>query len=450
MIGIFKPAEHIERLSDDHIEKTYRRLRIQVFLGIFFGYAAYYLVRKNFALAMPYLLKQGYTEGQLGLIFSAVSIAYGISKFLMGSISDRSNPRYFMSAGLLLSGLINILFGVFAYFMTSVLIMFVMMFLNGWAQGMGWPPSGRIMVHWFSVNERGGKVSIWNVAHNIGGGLIGPLAILGIMIFGQWHSIFYFPGIIAVLLAGYIILTVRDTPQSQGLPPIEEHRDDYPTTAIADPEKEMTAKEIFFKYVFRNKSLWYIAIANIFVYLLRYGVIDWVPTYLSSVKHFSHDKSSWSYFMFEYAAIPGTVICGYISDLVFKGRRAPIGVIYMGGVIVALLIYWLNPYHNIYIYDAALIALGFLIYGPVMLIGLQALDLVPKKAAGTAAGLTGMFGYLIGAVFADAGMGYIVEYFGWNVAFYVLLASCLLAIFFMALTWNSGSSHRLVPKERIN
>lgn len=69
MIGIFKPAEHIERLSDDHIEKTYRRLRIQVFLGIFFGYAAYYLVRKNFALAMPYLLKQGYTEGQLGLIF---------------------------------------------------------------------------------------------------------------------------------------------------------------------------------------------------------------------------------------------------------------------------------------------------------------------------------------------------------------------------------------------
>lgn len=446
MIGIFKPAPHIARLPADQIDRTYKHLRIQIFLGIFFGYAGYYLVRKNFALAIPYLLQQGYTAGQLGLVFSAVSIAYGISKFLMGSVSDRSNPRYFMATGLLLSGIINIVFGVFAYFMTSVLVMFVMMFLNGWVQGMGWPPCGRTMVHWFSLNERGGKVSIWNVAHNVGGGLVGPLAILGIMLFGQWHSIFYFPGIIAILLAGFILLTVRGTPQSQGLPPIEEYRNDYPNNAISDPERELTAKEIFFKYVFRNKYLWYIAIANIFVYLIRYGVVDWVPTYLSTVQHFSHDKSSWAYFLYEYAAIPGTVICGYVSDLVFKGRRAPIGIIYMVGVVIALLAYWLNPYHNIYIYDAALVAIGFLIYGPVMLIGLHALDLVPKKAAGTAAGLTGMFGYLIGAVFADVGMGYTVEYFGWNAGFCILLVSCVLAIFFIALTWNSGSSHRLRQK----
>lgn len=446
MIGIFKPAQHIERLPADKIDKTYKRLRLQVFLGIFFGYAGYYLVRKNFSLAIPYLLKQGYSAGELGLVLSAVSIAYGISKFLMGSVSDRSNPRYFMAAGLFLSGLINIIFGVYAYFMTSVLVMFVMMFLNGWVQGMGWPPSGRTMVHWFSVNERGGKVSIWNVAHNIGGGAIGPLAILGISIFGQWHSIFYFPGAIAIIMAFYIILTVRDTPQSKGLPPIEEHRNDYPETAIENPEKEMTAKEIFFKYVFRNKYLLYIAIANIFVYLIRYGVIDWVPTYLDSVKHFSTDQSSWAYFMYEYAGIPGTIICGYISDIVFKGRRAPIGIIYMVGVVIAVLVYWLNPYHNIWIYNSALIAIGFLIYGPVMLIGLQALDLVPKKAAGTAAGLTGMFGYLGGALFADAGMGYTVQYFGWNAGFYILIASCLLAIFFISLTWNSGSSHRLQNK----
>jgi len=87
----------------------------------------------------------------------------------------------------------------------------------------------------------------------------------------------------------------------------------------------------------------------------------------------------------------------------------------------------------------ALVAIGFLIYGPVMLIGLHALDLAPKKAAGTAAGLTGFFGYLGGAAFASAAMGFIVDAFGWDGGFILLLASCVLAMFFLALTLNTGS-----------
>ena len=58
---------------------------------------------------------------------------------------------------------------------------------------------------------------------------------------------------------------------------------------------------------------------------------------------------------------------------------------------IAVVVYWQNPAGNILIDNIALIAIGFLIYGPVMLIGVQALDLVPKKAAGTAAGLTRLF-----------------------------------------------------------
>ncbi|VTM11613.1 glycerol-3-phosphate transporter [Klebsiella pneumoniae] len=59
MLSIFKPAAHKARLPAAEIDPLYRRLRWQIFIGIFFGYAAYYLVRKNFALAMPYLIEQG-------------------------------------------------------------------------------------------------------------------------------------------------------------------------------------------------------------------------------------------------------------------------------------------------------------------------------------------------------------------------------------------------------
>ena len=79
MLSIFKPAAHKARLPAAEIDPTYRRLRWQIFLGIFFGYAAYYLVRKNFALAMPYLVEQGFSRGDLGFALSGISIAYGFS-----------------------------------------------------------------------------------------------------------------------------------------------------------------------------------------------------------------------------------------------------------------------------------------------------------------------------------------------------------------------------------
>ena len=437
MIGILKPPPHKELLPKQKIDPTYKRLRLQVFLGIFIGYAGYYLVRKNFSLVMPDLIEMGYTRGSLGVISAAVSISYGLSKFLMAGVSDRSNARVFMSLGLLLSGITVLSMGLVPVLTSSVVIMFIVMFVNGWFQGMGWPPSGRVMVHWFSTKERGTKMSIWNIAHNIGGGLIGPLAILGIAIFGDWQSKLYFPAMIAIFISFIAYLLIRDTPQSCGLPNIEKYKNDYPKDYNEDYEREFTTKEIFFKYVFNNKFLWLIAVANIMVYLVRYGVLDWAPTYLSEAKGFTVSESGWAYFAYEYAGIPGTLLCGWISDKVFKGRRAPAIIIYMALVMVAIYVYWQNPPGQILIDNIALIAIGFLIYGPVMLIGVQALDLVPKKAAGTAAGLTGLFGYLGGALGANIAIGLIVDHMGWDEAFILMLVACVLAIIFTSFTWSA-------------
>src|SRR5690606_15818564 len=218
-MSLFKPAPHIEQLPLNRIDPEYKRLRWQVFMGIFIGYAGYYLVRKNFSLAMPDLIELGYSKADLGFALSGVSIAYGLSKFLMGNVSDRSNARTFMTFGLVLSAITMILMGVFPFATSSIAIMFVLLFVNGWFQGMGWPPSGRVMVHWFSIKERGTKMSIWNVAHNVGGGLVGPLAIAAVAIFGDWESKLYFPGIVALVIAFIAYLLIRDTPQSMGLPP---------------------------------------------------------------------------------------------------------------------------------------------------------------------------------------------------------------------------------------
>ena len=430
---------------DSATAKKYKKLRLQVFLGIFVGYAGYYLVRKNFALAIPDLIEQGYTKLELGFALSGVAIAYGLSKFLMGNVSDRSDARKFMAIGLFLSGTIMLVMGFFPFATSSVTIMFVLLLLNGWFQGMGWPPAGRIMVQWFSLKERGTKMAIWNTAHNVGGGLVGPLAIYGVAWFNDWHAKFYVPGMVAIFIAIFIYLTLRDNPQDEELPPIEEFKDDYPEVIEGVNQNErISAKEIFVKYVFKNKLLWFIAFANVFVYLVRYGVLDWAPTYLKEVKHFSFKESGWAYSFYEWAGIPGTILAGFISDKWFKGKRAPVSIIYMILVLISVIIYWKNPVGNPLIDNLALIAIGFLIYGPVMLIGVQALDLVPKNAAGTAAGFTGLFGYLGGALTANILIGYLVDNFGWNSSFILLVLACVLAIIFIGYTWIiENKQHKL-------
>jgi len=436
MLKFLQTPPDIKPLPKEKIDKTYKRLRWQVFIGIFIGYAGYYLVRKNFTLAMPYLIEQGFSKLDLGFALSGVSIAYGLSKFLMGNVSDRSNTRIFMSLGLMMSGLIMIIMGVFPLATSSVTIMFILLLLNGWFQGMGWPPSGRTMVQWFSLKERGTKMSIWNTAHNVGAALMPTLAVAGVGYFGDWRAILYVPGMVAVFIAFFVFLTLRDRPTAVGLPPIEEYKNDFPEIIEGvDPNEKISARDIFVKYVFKNKLLWYIAVANIFVYLIRYGVLDWAPTYLKEVKDFSFKESGWAYSLYEWAGIPGTILAGVMSDKWFKGKREPVSIIYILLVLVSVVVYWKNPPGHPLIDNLALVAIGFLIYGPVMLIGVQALDLVPKNAAGTAAGFTGLFGYLGGALTANIVMGYLIDNYGWNSSFILLVLACVISIILIGYTW---------------
>lgn len=433
MIGLLKPKSAKPLKDEPQVDKEYKVMRLRVFFGIFLGYAAYYLVRKNFSLIMPDLIEEGYTKAQLGWVLSAISIAYGISKFVMGSVSDRSNPKVFLSLGLVLSAVTMMLMGLIPYFTSSVLVMFIILFLNGWFQGMGWPACGRTMVHWFSNKERGTKMSIWNVAHNVGGGLIGPLAILGLALFNDFHSALYFPAAIAFVIAIIVYFLMEDTPQSCGLPSIEKWKNDFPEDYHHEKsEQELSAKDIFITYVLKNRMLWAIAIANAFVYLIRYGVLDWAPTYLSETKGLDITTSGWAYFLYEWAGIPGTLLAGWLSDKVFKGQRAQVSIIYMVFVLVFVFIYWFS--HSLLLINISLIGIGFLVYGPVMLIGVHALDLVPKKAAGTAAGFTGLFGYLGGALFANIAMGHIVDLYGWDGGFYVLIAAAIISIILLLFT----------------
>ena len=451
MANLLAPPAHKPEQTGPEADKRYKALRLQVFMGAFIGYAAFYIVRKNFSMAIPMLAPFGFEKGELGTVLAMNAVAYALSKFLMGSVSDRSDARKFLPLGLILASLsmMFMIVPITAFgdnHAMAIVLMGVLNFLVGWFNGMGWPPCGRVMTHWFSQTERGTMMSIWNCAHNVGGALVGPMAVYGATWFGSWFyanqpdhyfliGTFVFPAATAILIAILAYCLLRDTPQSCGLPSVEKWRNDYPKNYSEKSEQVLSTKEIFFKYVLNNKFLWYIAIANAFVYMVRYGCLDWAPTILTE-KGVNLKDAGWAYFAYEFAAIPGTLICGWLSDKLFHGRRALPTIIFMALVAVFIVTYWLFM-DNLTIVIASLIGIGFFIYGPVMLIGVQALDLAPKNAAGTAAGLTGFFGYFFGtAILANSFIGYVAENVSWDMTFVLLIGACLLSIVFMGLTYR--------------
>lgn len=446
------PPVYKAEMTGARVDSEYKRLRWQVFLGIFIGYAGFYIVRKNFSMAIPGLEALGFQTGELAIVLSMNAIAYGFSKFLMASISDRSDARKFLPLGLLLAALSMAFMLVPVKWLgvehkgAAIVLMAVLNFLVGWFNGMGWPPCGRVMTHWFSIKERGTWMSFWNCAHNVGGALVGPMATYGAIWFGSWFfgaaaeyyftiGAFVFPAAVAALIAILAFCMIRDTPQSCGLPSIEKWSGEASQSYSEKAEQVLSVKEIF-RTVLSNKLLWYIAFANAFVYMVRYGCLDWAPKILTD-KGIDLQSTGWAYFAYEFAAIPGTIFCGWLSDHVFKGRRALPTMLFMALVGVAIFIYWRNL-DNLAVIIGCLIAIGFFIYGPVMLIGVQALDLAPKNAAGTAAGLTGFMGYVLGtAVLANIVIGFAMKRSGLDSVFILLLAACVVSILLMMLTYRA-------------
>lgn len=425
------------RLPEAEVHRRYPRLRVQVFTGIFLGYAGFYLIRNNIPLVATLLIDEGRlsTVG-VGFVTNAVLISYGLSKFFSAMLSDRSNARYFLPIGLALSAVANLALAFIPVLSATLAAFAITMFINGWVQGMGWPPCGRILVHWFSTGERGLKTAIWNVAHNVGGFLVGVLAAAGLHLTGDdWTAAFWLPALAALVVAVFAFFTIRDTPESQGLPPIEEYRDDPPKVA-PDHESEagLSYWRIVVKHVITNRTMVLLALANVFVYALRYGILSWTPVYLATQRGASLTGGIAGFSVFELAGIVGTILCGVVSDRVFRGNRSHTGIAFMLAVAAATAVYWLTPTTApLWISLVTVAVIGGLIYGPVMLIGLQALDMSPRHVAGTAAGFTGLFGYVLGATLASTGIGLVVEHFGWNWTFGLLIACCVVTAGFLAL-----------------
>ena len=437
---LFAPAPHIARLPDADVRRLYPRFRWRIMEATFIGYAAFYLVRNNLSVVAKDIEGAlNYTHSQTGNLLAFTALSYGLGKFLMGMLSDRSNPRVFMACGLLATAICNFAFGGVADYRLHL----VLWSINGFVQGMGWPPCGRSMGHWFSERERGLTFSIWNTAHNVGGGCAGYIAAWAANYCGGWQYAFFIPGALAGVGALYLLIRLRDTPQSLGLPPIEEYKQDFPQNHNSgEPERELTIRELLFEYVLPNKYIWLLAFANFFAYIARYSMLDWGPMYVREMKGATLAGGGWVVTAIEFGGIPSTILFGWFSDLA-GGRRGMVAVLCMFPILAAFTAMLFIPADYLWLDMAMLVMIGLFVYPVINFIVVIALDMTGKKAIGTAAGFIGLFGYL-GRFAEDKSFGRMLDHFSaaygkgtaWDIIIAAIITSTLAGIVLLAFTWR--------------
>lgn len=434
--------------------KRFKYWQMRTIVATMVGYALFYFVRKNFSLAMPGMEADlGISKTSLGIFLTLNGLVYGLSRFLNGILADRMNARWYMAIGLALCAVANFAFGYGediaswitgessgdGFTNTLVLFMGVMWVVNGLLQGSGFPPCARLLTHWIPPTQLATKMSVWNTSHSIGAGLVVILCgyIMGSMgtgpdHVGAWKWCFRIPAAIAFAGAIGLVFFLRDTPSSVGLPELEGTE-----THDKSAPKGAEHRAFLMKHVFGNPLIWILGFANFFVYIVRFSVLDWGPSLLSQSKGVSMAHAGWLVAMFEIAGILGMLFSGWATDKWLRGRAHRTCVFCMAGAALFVFLFWQLPSDApIWLLFATLCAAGFCIYGPQALIGIAAANQATKKAAATANGLTGLFGYASTLV-SGVGLGYVAQHYGWSWAYVGILGMALAGMLVFMMMWGA-------------
>ncbi|BDE08784.1 MFS transporter [Lactococcus cremoris] len=445
MLGFLKPAPDAEqKISEEKVPRLYKIWQTRVLISTAMVYIGYYIIRLIFTVQQNDISKAyGFSMGQIGTILSMFGIGYGISKLIMGTLADRANPNRYVATGLIVSSIINALYGTTQSF---GMIVFLML-LNSVMQGMGAAACQRLVGLWFgrkgkgSIMARGTAFSIWSSAHNAGAFMCVAVINLSALFFGaslQWS--FWIASIVSIIIAVIVLFLGSDRPTTKGLPTIEEYSGDK--VVIKDGEvvegdvSDENVFKIFFEYIVKNKLVWAVILTSLSIYVVRYGIMSWIPNYLVNVKGFDNSTAKWLTGIFELAAVPGVIIIGFITDLL-RGRRAIMVLISLIAMLACLITYFAATNHTLII--IVLLIMGTFIYAPATIVGLMVNEAVPKFANGMSTGTMGFCQYIIGEVTATLVIGWVVQSYGWsagNIIVYAFAGIAILASIYILIYQN--------------
>lgn len=430
---ILKQPDSQKIVPPEKVASTYKWRQFGVLLATCIGYIGYYIIRLVFTTEQNDIMKAyHFSTANIGLILSCFGIGYGVAKLFMGVFADKCDSNRYLMAGLFLSAVLNIFLGS----TKNLYLMMLLMFLMAVTQGMGAAACQKMIQLWWGPRMRGTMYSIWSSAHNAGSFICVAIVQLAVFLFsGSIPAVFYTASVISFIICILILLLGADRPKVVGLPDISTYTGDKVILdngqVSTSDQTDLSITQIFIKYILKNKLVWAVTLTSMSLYLVRYGIQSWIPSYLVQNKGFDPAAAKWVIGIFELASVPGVIIIGAISDAL-KGRRATVSIVCVIGMLLCLTCYFFSSNHTVII--IALIIMGNLIYAPLTLVGLMINEVVPKFAVGASTGFMGFFQYIFGETLATALIGILVDHFGWIASNTVLYGASIVAVLFLLYT----------------
>jgi len=383
-------------------------------------YASFYLLRVNMSVAIPGIIKDfGISKTEMGSVLTALFIAYAVGQFVNGQFGDNFSAKWLVAIGLFTSTLINFIFG---YTNGILLIMILLWGLNGFFQSMGWAPTVKIVASWFPSHKRGKASGILGSSYQIGNAVSWLLAGFVAGHFG-WRFIFWVPAVFTLLILIGWVNRLEEKAEDKGFEPVE-------ITRKANGFRDTISSTV------RNRKIWTVALGLFSLNIVRYGFIDWTPTYFFEVQKAAISAAAYKTLIFPIAGSIGSLTAGWISDKFFRGRRAPMAVVMLVLLGLAALYFPHIPKQNWVLSLVVLAIIGFLTFGPhMMMVTALPMDLGTKEMAASVTGFIDGWGY-IGASLTGVGTGFLLDHLGWNAAFYFWVSGAFLAAILMATLWN--------------
>lgn len=383
------------------IDATFRRHRLRVMLAITLGYGVIYTCRLALGVVKKPLIDDGvFTPMELGMIGSALYYAYAIGKLTNGFLADHANMRRFLAVAFLLTAICNFAMGLTTTLWVAVLIWG----LNGWFQSFGAPGGVVAMTAWFSNRERGRAYGIWSTAHSIGEGLT-FIGVGSIVAWLGWRYGFFVPALFGVAAAAGMYWLVQDRPATMGLPTVNEWKGDFYTERERPDIKSVLGLQLS---ILKIPAIWVLCLSAATIYVTRYAINSWGILYLQEARGLSLPMAGTVLMISTLAGIAGAIAYGFISDKVFDARRPPANLLFALLEIGGLLLFFYGP-DTMAVLITGMVLFGLGLTGLVTSLGgLFAVDIAPKRVAGAAMGVIGIFSY-IGAGVQEYVSGRMIE-----------------------------------------
>uniref|UniRef100_UPI00398F6154 glucose-6-phosphate exchanger SLC37A4a isoform X2 n=1 Tax=Pristiophorus japonicus TaxID=55135 RepID=UPI00398F6154 len=425
---------------------AYGYYRTSIFTAMFVGYTLYYFNRKTFSFVMPSIMEEVTLEkDDLGLITSSQSLAYAISKFISGVLSDQISARMLFCSGLFLVGVINVLFS----WSSTVIAFTVLWFFNGMAQGFGWPPCGKILRKWFEPSQFGTWWAVLSTSMNLAGSL-GPLIATTMALSYSWRVTLSLSGSIAIGMAFLCLFFIINEPMDVGLPNVEPGpKKGSSKGSVGDVS---TVKELLM-----TPYLWVLNVGYLVVFGVKTCCTDWGQLFLIQEKGQSALLGSSFMSALEVGGLLGSVAAGYLSDRAVARHglrshgnpRHALLLSMMAGMAISMYLFRVTvTTESAKLWILSLGAIfGFCSYGPIALFGVIANESAPSNLSGTAHAIVALManvgGFLAGLPFST-----IAKFYSWDTAFWIAEVTCaVITVVFFLLRNIRTKMGRLAKKE---